>query len=71
MFTPKMLAYPCRPAITQRVEALPLVSRQAHCSVLPAPAVCNCLLIRCYLLDNGVASVRVRARVTVRDRVRI
>ena len=40
MFTPKIRAHPCRPAVTQRAVALPLVSRQAQCSVLPAPAVC-------------------------------
>jgi len=35
--------------------SLPLVSRQAQCSVLLARAVCYCSLIRCYLLDNGVS----------------
>ena len=44
-FTPKMLAHPSRPVVTQRGVALPLVSRQAQYSVLPAPAVCNCVIV--------------------------
>ena len=59
MFMLKILAHPCRPvvtqrALTQRAVALPLVSRQVQCSVLPALAVCYCSLIHCYFLLNGV-----------------
>ena len=47
-FTPKILAHPCRPVVTQRaVEcSLAIGQRQAQCIVLPALAICHCSLIR-------------------------